>query len=312
MNFLPRDFVETREGLIFAVVDHTLENDRVLCFLRYAPGPQGPAKLATRDANALLHHHHPHYLYYSRRLDAHLHAVSLEDIVCHHRPREKLRILRERGAKDAIEARLLRLVALLESREVPDTQLGVTGSVLIGQHNPLSDIDLVVYGREPFFKARARISLLIECGELGQLKGKDWREAYLRRGCVLDFAEFVRHERRKGNKGLIEGTKFDLTLVEEVRNDGETAIWRKTGQAVIRARVVEDAHAFDQPACYRLDHPEIGEALSFTHTYIGQARRGELIEAKGAVESSAGGCKRLVIGSSREAPGEYIRVLWGL
>ena len=33
-TYLPRDFVETAEGLLFAVVAHGLEAGRVLCFLR--------------------------------------------------------------------------------------------------------------------------------------------------------------------------------------------------------------------------------------------------------------------------------------
>jgi predicted nucleotidyltransferase len=72
--------------------------------------------------------------------------------------------------------------------------------------------------------------------------------------------------------------------------------------------VVDDAAAYDYPARYRVDDPEVGEILVFTHTYVGQAVRGEAIEAAGQLEEEASGRLRLVIGSSREAPGEYLRV----
>jgi len=312
MRFLPRDFVETGAGLIFAVVDGTLEDDRVLSFLRYAPGPEGPRKMATESANALLRREFPHHLHHSPRLDAHLHAVALDDIARHHRPPARVERLRERGARDAIEERLLYLLTLLEQRGVPPTRLGVTGSLLIGRQNATSDIDLVVYGRDDFFKARSGVRDLIETGDLDDLEEKDWHEAYARRGCALDFDEFVRHERRKGNKGLVGGVKFDLTLVDTARHTqpDKTVRWRKTGKTTLQAQVVDASHAYDQPARYRIAHPNIDEILSFTHTYVGQALAGEFVEASGQVECSGDGRKRLVIGSSREAPGESLRVLW--
>jgi predicted nucleotidyltransferase len=48
--------------------------------------------------------------------------------------------------------------------------------------------------------------------------------------------------------------------------------------------------------------------LSYTHTYAGQALAGEVIEASGMVEEVEG-FKRLVVGTSREPKGEWIRSL---
>jgi predicted nucleotidyltransferase len=304
MNWLPRDFIETAEGLVFAVVDGIPEDGKILGFLRYAAA----GKVSTEAANALLKERHPHYLHRSARLDARLHAVPLAHVRRHHRPRERVRELLEGGASDAIEGKLLRLLRLLLEGGLPASCLGVTGSLLIERHHADSDLDLVVYGRGHFFRARARARELIEAGRLDDLDAAAWREAYERRACALDYPEFLRHERRKGNKGMIEGVKFDLALIAEDDPKTPEAGWRKTGPAIIRARVLDDAHAFDQPACYPIDHEEIGAVWCFTHTYVGQALAGEWIEAAGMVERSARGEKRLVVGSSREAPGEYIRV----
>ena len=46
--------------------------------------------------------------------------------------------------------------------------------------------------------------------------------------------------------------------------------------------------------------------LSFSHTYSGQALAGELIEARGVCEEHDGE-KWLIVGTTREARGEYIR-----
>jgi len=305
MSYLPRDFIETEEGLVFAVVDGVTEDGKVLSFLRY--GAAG--KVSTDAANALLRQHHPHYLHHSHRLDAKLHAVPIVKVHRHHRPRARVREILAAGAKDAIEAKLLKLLDLLAEGGVPLDAVGVTGSLLIGRQTAASDLDLVVYGRENFFRARQWVKALADQGRLGDLDEADWQEAYARRGCELGYAEFLRHEHRKGNKGMIEGTKFDLALIVEETEPEPPARWRKTGTAVVRGLVLDDSRVYDQPARYRIEHPEIGEVLSFTHTYVGQAFTGETLEAAGVVESSDDGRKRLVVGSTREALGEYIRVI---
>ena len=76
----------------------------------------------------------------------------------------------------------------------------------------------------------------------------------------------------------------------------------------ITAKVTDAEFAFDSPAIYNVDHPEISTVLSFTHTYAGQALAGETIEARGRVEESADG-KTLVIGTTREPKGEWIKSL---
>jgi predicted nucleotidyltransferase len=305
MNFLPRDFIETSEGLLFAVVDGTIEDGKVLGFLRYGPG----GKLNTAAANALLRDAYPKYLHHSIRLDADLHAVPLAAIARHHLPRQRAAELLRLGATDAIEGKLVRLLTLLLEGGLPAESLGVTGSLLIGRQNRRSDLDVVVYGRGNFFQALARVSALVEAGLLDELDGPAWRDAYDRRACSLSDQEYYWHERRKGNKGLIEGTKFDLALIALEVDEQPQAIWHKTGTAIVQARVLDDTRAYDQPARYSIDHPEIGEVQSFTQTYAGQAKTGETIEAAGKVEASNDGRKRLVVGSNREALGEFIRVI---
>ena len=59
--------------------------------------------------------------------------------------------------------------------------------------------------------------------------------------------------------------------------------------------------------CIR-DSNEIDHVLSYTHTYAGQALPGEIIEACGVIEE-VGDTKRLVVGTSREPKGEWIRSL---
>jgi hypothetical protein len=85
--------------------------------------------------------------------------------------------------------------------------------------------------------------------------------------------------------------------------------YQKQGTRTFKARVIDDHRAFDFPAYYIVDDEMTPEIISFTHTYVGQVRTNELIEVSGTVEYNiATGKRRLIVGATREAEGEYIKV----
>ena len=293
---------------MFAVVSSDEEEGRVPACLRYRRLEAGYSKLSTQAAETLLRSTSPEYLFYSKTRDVQLHAVPLERIVRHYQPRRRVQDLMAQGRHDTIERKLLRLVELFSENGLKPGWIGVTGSLLIGAQRSDSDIDLVLYGREPFFQARRIVEHLIQAGSLDRLDASLWRDAYARRGCELSFEEYLWHERRKFNKAAIEGTKFDLSLLADAL-DADDAIYHKEGSKCIQARVADDDFAFDYPARYRLDHPSISEVLSFSATYAGQAQTGEIVEACGQLEVSICNRQRIVVGSDREAAGQYIKVV---
>ncbi|RQW80828.1 MAG: hypothetical protein EHM62_05385 [Methylococcus sp.] len=306
-NVQPRDFVETREGLILAVVDGQIEQDRVLGFLRYRRGGGQPIKLQTDQANTWLAAHHSDLLFDSARLAARLHGVPVERIARHYRPRERAAELMVTPTRDALEAKAQRCLDLFRQGGIPLASLGITGSLLIGAQHPASDLDFVIYDRDDFHRAREVVQAAIGAGALAELGPKEWREAYERRGCELSFDEYLWHERRKHNKGLCDGTKFDITLVAD-RPETPDGPVQKRGRISLTAEVTDAREAFDFPARYRLADPEIGEVLSFSHTYAGQALAGEWVEISGLLEETGDGGRRIIVGSTREAPGEFIKV----
>lgn len=307
LSLQPRDFLETADGLVFAAVEAELEGDRALSFLRYRRDADQWRKLLTNQANAWLSSHAPDYLYYSIERDARLHGVPWSQVAVHHQPRARLARLRRHGPSDAVEARLCRLLTVLAQGGADLSQVGMTGSLLIGAQGPNSDFDLVVYGRPAFQQLRQTLVRLLEAGLIDPLDEALWQESYARRGCELDYADYLRHEQRKYNKAAFEGTKFDLTLVHPGAHPHRR--YRKRGLIQLRAEVLDAEAAFDYPARYQLNHPDIHEALSFTNTYAGQALPGETVEISGHLEQADDGLLQIVVGSSREAPGEYIRVV---
>ncbi len=305
--FLARDFIVTTEGLVFAVTLNGLEEGRVVACLRYVPEAEGLRKVDTREAEEILRRY-PHYRYHSPRRDVVLQAVPLERIRRHLQPRRRLQALLAGDYHDPLIRRLRKIVDLLADQKLNVANLGITGSLLVGAHTLRSDLDLVCYGARVFDQARDAVRRLTADGRLQDLSRELWYATWRRRNCALDFPTWLWHERRKHTKGAIDGTKFDLILAEETVVD-DPRPWRKQGRRILRATVVDAGAAFATPARYRLDHPEIPEVLCFTATYLGQARRGETVEISGQVEVSPAGERRMIVGASREAPGEYIRVI---
>ena len=305
---LSKDFIETEEGLVFAVVVSGVEQEKVLAFLRYVKQDGQWLKLNTAQANQLLKERYFSYLHYSKDLDAHLHAVSIDSISKHHHPRKRLQELIEADTLDLIEKDLLCLVDLLKQNNVDLSQIGVTGSILIGAQQPSSDIDLVCYSRATFHECRQITRQLIKENKLQELHEQDWQDSYDRRSCDLSYTEYVWHERRKYNKATINGRKFDLNFISDSESLHPIS-YEKICNIVLQCRVIDDEYTFDYPAVFKIDHHELDAVVCFTATYTGQAVKGELIEVSGQIERSSMGVKRIVVGSSREANGEYIKVI---
>ncbi len=293
---------------MFAVVADGLEAGRVRCFLRYVARDGRWRKLGTEEANRFLAENYPEFLYFSPALAAYLHATPVEAIVRHHLPQPRLLQLLDEEPEDAVVADLQLLCRLLLEDGADLRYLGVTGSILLGLQRRDSDIDLVCYERAAFQQLRSRVQALIARNKFQALQDADWLEAFQRRACDLSLDEYIWHEQRKFNKAMVNQRKFDLSLVTPPRDQtGRT--YTKLGKIVLEAEVLDDGYAFDYPAAYRLQHAEIEEAVSFTATYIGQAQTGERVKVSGLLEQDQFGVQRIVVGSDREALGEYIRVL---
>jgi len=303
-----KDFIETSQGLIFAVVADGREAGKVRCFLRYLRQDGQWRKVATEFANRYLAERHPQYLFHSQAFDATLHAVAEQDITRHYSPRQMLRQLLQGEASDHVLADLQHLCVLLQRDGIDIQHIGITGSLLIGMQNHASDIDLVCYERMVFHQLRNRVQALIAQDKCQTLNDDDWLASYRRRACDLSLDEYIWHEQRKYNKAIINQRKFDLSLVAAPR-EAAGKRYSKLGPVRIEAHVIEDVYGFDYPAEFAIDHAEISSVACFTATYTGQAQTGEYVVISGQLEADEHGVKRIVVGSNREATGEYIKVV---
>jgi Uncharacterized protein conserved in archaea len=324
LNFIDpilRDFFVTKDGLIFSVIDYFHPPQGVRSILRYVPDENGTRlqkgtlrkyrKTDFADSFYYLKEHHSDWL-------------SETAIV----PRsEILQILKP---NDAVFALLFgnsvfpaaaELIQRLDDSGIPASAMGISGSLLPGLDNEDSDIDFVVYGRH-WFKAKEAVDKMKRNNEtnhfgfkIADLDDAMWRAVYRKRQSPLSFEDFLKHEIRKGNRGMLipaaggKNIYFDLLFVrsgDQIQKPISRGI--DTHKTEIEAIVTDASFAFDSPAIYLIDHDDIDEIYSYTHTYAGQAEAGETIRARGMVEV-IGTKKRLVIGTSREAADEWMMSL---
>ncbi len=294
-----RDFIITHDDWLFAVADYC-HTEGVRSILRYVPDPQGKRgthkkyrKLDFDEAFEFMKTSRPEWV-------KDVHIVPWDCVKEILAPNQKLPLVAKKNSKVGA------IVRTLES--IPPNKMGVTGSLLAGLENESSDIDFIVYGRA-WFRARDIIARAKkEKKRITEISDEMWRDIYKKRKPELSFDEFLVHELRKGNRGMVGDTYFDLLYVRDWGEIKSCLRGQDVGFGTIEAVVTNADFAFDSPAIYKIQHPEISYVLSYTHTYAGQALVGERIEALGMVEV-VGKMKRLVVGTTREAKGEWIRSL---
>jgi len=300
-----RDFIITKDDLIFSVVSYDTR-DGVRSTLRYIPDENGERirksdgkkfrKIDFGDSYEVLKGYHQEYISGFEVI------IPENDVKVLLNPNERLMELISR------EQKISKIFNLLTAAGVPESSIGITGSFLCGTQNDESDIDLIVYGRE-WFRAREIIeSAKKSGGDVSQVSDELWQKIYNKRKAELTYDEFMAHDLRKGHRGMVDGTYFDLLFVrdwDQIEMD-ECRKGEDSGYETITARVTNDDFSFDSPAVYHVDHESVGQVLSYTHTYAGQALAGEVIEARGKLERTCGET-RLIVGTSREAKGEWIK-----
>ena len=296
-----RDFLETVDGWIFAVADYNhLEGFR--CLLRYIPDPEGAReafgtkyrKMDFEDSFRFLKVNKPEYV-------KDLHVIPEKDVRRMFLPSVSLHAVAQE------DPRVRTIVETLEEGGIPMDQMGITGSMLLGLQGPTSDIDFVVYGPH-WWKARDIITEAKKgSGPIQDLDEATWKKIYSKRKPEVSFGEFILHEKRKGNRGMVGNTYFDLLFTRDWAQIRPRPEGRVLGRRKITGVVKGADFSFDSPAIYRLDG-DVEEIYCYSHTYAGQAAPGETVEACGVLEEMDEG-RRLVVGTTREAKGEWIRSL---
>lgn len=358
MKVRTRDFIHTKDDLFFACTNYAHPTDRIISFLRYIPDENGDrekngrrySKVDSQQAYDYLGQNHSEYLYFCDVTNIQMMGVPLDKVNKIIHPNERLNEIISEFSKisnssnpnefkniDLIR-KLIKVASFFNQiANIPYENLGISGSILPGlEKEDVSDIDFVVYGLENHKKAVEafknykgdEITVGGDNVKLEAIQDSFWNRLYEKRlkDSSLSKSEFAWYENRKNNRGVIEGTLFDILATRnwnEINEVWGTTTYEKVGVATIEAKVKSALGAFDNPASYDIenlriidgDNFDITNIVSFTHTYSGQVLDGEEIIAKGKVEkvSTIGNDKkttnyRLVIGTTRESIDEFIKL----
>ncbi|MBW9220716.1 nucleotidyltransferase domain-containing protein [Methanothermococcus sp. SCGC AD-155-M21] len=360
-----RDFIETEIGF-FAVNTYDHPKDKIFAFLRYLyldnsnkdiikkyrldikdirqlNGKKYIKITDTKKTYDILKDYFPDYLYYDDTKDILLHAIPKDRIINILTPKDRLEeILID--SKNKFEEKCKYLANIFHEEGIDYKYMGISGSTVIKLNNENSDIDFVIYSMENHKLAREILKSIFNGEEenykkkykkiIHPLSEEFWKKAYNKRikDNTISYNDFIFHERRKYNRGLIYNTMFDILATRdwrEINSKYGEITYKGIGTIEIQCRVINDRYIFDNPAIYgvedieiidtsliennyHLEPSSIKEVVSYTHTYAGQAFNGEKIIVRGKLErviSSKGEHMRVLVGTSREAFNEYILLI---
>jgi predicted nucleotidyltransferase len=332
-----RDFIETVDGLFFCVVGYVHPPQRYTAYLKYTPASAGKwARGEVAYRRELPYYHvrhvrrtlewletaHPEYLWTDPATGLRFSHVPAASVARYYVPERRLAEIGVSPA-DALERETRDLATLLGSAAgLPLDALGVSGSILLGLHNPaFSDIDLLVYGADKVRRLRAVIDDLARDGLTGlpEERRAQWRaETAVRFG--LEPRVVADLEARRWHYRLFRGRYVSLHPTRadhEIREAYGDRRWTSLGRAVVEARVIDADEGMFLPAVYRVadvrwlegDPGPLDEIVAFEGLYCNAAERGERILVTGHLEAEQAGGRRLVVGSGFLPDGGSLRVL---
>lgn len=329
----PRDFIYTSDDLFFATTSYLHPEDRILAFLRYVPDPHGDrslnnkrySKVDSEQAYSFLKENYPEYLFDCENTQVQMMGVPQDKVKEILRPHQRLQEIMN---SDPMEPLLQKVITIAhtfhEGAGIPYESLGISGSILPGLYNPHhSDIDFVVYGLANHRRAMHLFNEIKDQDVFSSISDEYWQKIYDKRikDDTLSFKEFCWYENRKNNRGVINGTLFDILATrewDEITGTYGDTTYQPLEHVTLECTVSDALAAFDNPAVYEvtdveiIDGPQvpINTIASFTHTYAGQAVEGEEIMVRGKLEKVMGPDEgyRVIVGTTRESLNEFIKL----
>ncbi|MEM1677722.1 MAG: hypothetical protein QXV81_04650 [Ignisphaera sp.] len=321
-GFRDRDFIESREGLLFAVIGNTHPVDRIIAYLKYIPGYQSNIRvkwsrnglqfgrilpyysaIGVAQTMDFLRRNYPHYIVFDKYRSIELIEVPRSHINRHYRPEERLRELLS-GSRDLLEEQVVELVTRIsEESGVSLNNFGITGSILLKIHNlTYSDIDLIVYGIENSYRVRETIKNLLNTPNSGFYRPvgealEEWaRDIVKIHPLSIEEARLL-YSKYKWNRAFYKGRQFSIHPVkteDEVSEKWEDKIVKPLGLVKIRARIADSRNSIFMPAIYSIENAKVIEGvvppkpiryvISYEGLYMDLARDGDEIIAYGKLE----------------------------
>jgi predicted nucleotidyltransferase len=298
-NLIEGHFVTTIDDLIFEIKGVIHPRDRVIAYLRYVP--TSSSNIGYRKVYALdkretyLQNNHPSYLWFSEPHGRVVQSVPNDKIKSMLNPIDYLATVRdsEDEISDLEKASVNLVEKLVESTKIEWSNIGITGSQLVGVARKNSDIDLVIYGSDTCRKFYSNLSKNITSimgverytGTLLDEHVSFRWEAHENMRAVLQEIE-----QAKVLQGLFEGYHFFVRLVKTPDDldyvYGDVS-YQMRGQQLVTGKVLDDSDSIFTPCEYLIDCGELSDLrklVSYRGRFTEQITKGASFEALGRLE----------------------------
>ncbi len=316
-------FVKTSDNLIFEVKGVVHPHDRIIAYVRYVPNLDSASLDSSfrkiydlREREEYLSNGFLGYLWFSKTHGRVLQAVPHKKIVQVLNPIEHMDQIR--NDKSALSIATTNLVELLlDNTGIDRTEIGITGSQLVGVATETSDIDLVVYGESTCRKFYKRLRNKFDnVPRLERYEGELLDAHVLFRWSDLTEQQELLHriESAKILQGVFESHQFFIRLVklpQDVERIFGQIITENLKTREVHCSVIEDRNSIFTPCTYQvesLDFPKLKQLVSYRGRFTEQVSSGMSVRARGRLEnvidSSTGeNYQQLVLG---ENPSDYL------
>jgi predicted nucleotidyltransferase len=299
-NLVEGCFVITSDNLIFEVKGIIHPQDRIIAYLRYVPDDEhektGYRKVYNlNEREEYLNLRFPEYLWYSSAYGRVIQSVPISRIVSALKPVEYLEYMKNHYENlNQLQEASLRLTSeLVHSTGISWSDIGITGSQLLGIATEKSDIDLVVFGDSICRKFYNNLSESYD-----EIPGivpysSDSLQSHLifRWGSLTQYHDILREiESRKVLQGFFNGHEFFIRLVKLPREVDEfygKMRYEMIGFCKSRCRISDDYDSVFTPCVYNVepfDHPKLRKIVSYRGRFTEQAKKGTSVEARGRLE----------------------------
>jgi len=304
-------YLETTDGLFFAVKGAVHPPSRFVAFLRYAPdshkgnreknGQRYRRLYHFDEQEQLLREQYPHYLVFDTTCQATLQSVPHEYLKQVYDPSDRLLELLSQENLEPVEQDAVGFARLLQQEaQVPWSSLGLSGSLLIGLHTPSSDLDLQVCGVQSSWAVQRTLKRLLAggTGEVRRLDEQGVQELYASRvaDTQMSFPDFVGSEREKVIQGQFRDRPYFIRFLKaptEVDEKYGDRLFLSRGRVGIEATVTDASEAIFTPCRYAVDKVRflgdsrvecLSEIVSFRGRFCEQAQAGDVVQVSGTLE----------------------------
>ncbi len=310
-----KDFLETKERLIFCVVGYLHPPEACTAYLKYRPDPRGKwmgngvryhrvireySAAEVYSSSDWLRQNHQEYLAYCPVRGIELPLVPRTQVLRYCVPEARLVEVLD-DPQDVLEAKTARLVThIAESTGVPASRFGVTGSILLRTHHPqLSDINITILGDDYSRRLRESVDSIYEEEVLqpySDVEIKTWQQ---QRAQLLGVPNQYKDRIVCPHwlRGRIEGIPFHLHPTrsdDEITGEYGEEYYTALEPVELTATITDDSESLFVPVNFGIDDvkiikgprklPLITRILSFEGIFVGCASQGDRVRVHGTLE----------------------------